>query len=725
MAATDPPSGQPRRGAWPIIGSQWRRLLRLGPFRWRSVAPWRAARVAAGVVVPLAIGWWTGHIDLGAFAALGALPAGMASFQGVTRSRVAAVAVASIGMALSTFVGATVAKAAPWVLVAVVVTWGYGTGLAVCLGKRLSVAALQWAVALLISVGLPLAPAAAVGRAALVLAGGLFQGVLVAGSWVVRARHRERIPLAASYRELSGYAADVAADRLVAPPPVAFPAAGALQDPNPLLPEPARLILVDLLEDAERLRGSIAALAAAASADPETAPGLRRIAAETAGLLGRVATALSATRHDDGATVDAIAQRAASMRVSGDFPWRWTVEALFGQLRAVADDLRELDDVATVALAPRAGGSARSPRSRRGVGAIWPTLRANMTLSTEAGRHAVRLAVIAGLAEVMVQATKLEEGRWAVLTIFLVLKPDYSTTVYRGVQRAVGTAFGAGLGAALVQLGHLGQGGLVIAAGATVSAAYAVFDVSYLLFSVCLTTFIVVLLEILGIPAGPTAWARLIDTAIGSGFALLGYFAWPTWEGTAAQEKFARLLELHRDYSTAVLEALADPEAADPDRLRDLQAAARRARGGAEASVARLSDEPAQPPLTSELATSVMAPVTRLAQAELALHALVWTPHPDRNAAGDGRDRAAVRRPLDEFARAAGETATGLAEALRTLRKPGPIPALRPLHAHLQDELGARDVGLLAATDGIVDALDTIHAVLEERLPADDHGPGA
>jgi hypothetical protein len=135
--------------------------------------------------------------------------------------------------------------------------------------------------------------------------------------------------------------------------------------------------------------------------------------------------------------------------------------------------------------------------------------------------------------------------------------------------------------------------------------------------------------------------------------------------------------------------------------------------------VARLSDEPAHPPLTAELATSVMAPITRLAQAELALHALVWTPQPFRNGAGDGRDREAARRALDEFARAAGESATGLAEALRRLRKPGPIPALRPLHAHLQDELGAGEVGLITATDGIVDALDTIHAVLEERLPGD------
>ena len=344
-----------------------------------------------------------------------------------------------------------------------------------------------------------------------------------------------------------------------------------------------------------------------------------------------------------------------------------------------------------------------------------------MTLSTEAGRHAVRLAVIAGLAEVMVQATKLDEGRWAVLTIFLVLKPDYTTTVYRGVQRAIGTGLGAGFGAALVQLGHLGQGGLVIAAGAAVSAAYALFDVSYLLFSVFLTTFIVVLLEILGMPAVPTASARLIDTAIGSGFALLGYFVWPTWEGAAAQEKFARLLEVHRDYSTAVLGALAHPGDADPDRLRELQATARRARGGAEASAARLSDEPAQPPLTSELATSVMAPVTRLAQAELALHALVWTPHSYGNGA-DGRDHADVKRLLDEFARAVGETGTRLADALRKLHQPGPIPALRPLHAHLHDQLGGDGVGLITATDGVVDALDTIHAVLEERLPPDEQG---
>jgi hypothetical protein len=91
----------------------WREALRAGPASWKDIVTGRTLRVAAGVVLPLAAGAASGHVEYGAFASLGALPAGLASFQGVTRTRVTAVAVASAGMAVSTFVGGTVAAAAP------------------------------------------------------------------------------------------------------------------------------------------------------------------------------------------------------------------------------------------------------------------------------------------------------------------------------------------------------------------------------------------------------------------------------------------------------------------------------------------------------------------------------------------------------------------------------------------------------------------------------------
>ena len=107
---------------------RWRELVRVGPVRWGDVAPWRAARVAVGVVVPLAIGAASGHLDYGAFAAFGAQPAGLVSFHGEARTRLTAVAVASVGMAVSTFVGATTAAAAPWLLVPYVIVLGYICG---------------------------------------------------------------------------------------------------------------------------------------------------------------------------------------------------------------------------------------------------------------------------------------------------------------------------------------------------------------------------------------------------------------------------------------------------------------------------------------------------------------------------------------------------------------------------------------------------------------------
>ena len=83
-------------------------------------------------------------------------------------------------------------------------------------------------------------------------------------------------------------------------------------------------------------------------------------------------------------------------------------------------------------------------------------LRDNAGTSTEVGRHALRLAVVASIGEVVAQASGLPHGYWIVLTILIVLRPDYASTIYRGVQRACGTVIGAGLGLATALLLHVG-----------------------------------------------------------------------------------------------------------------------------------------------------------------------------------------------------------------------------------------------------------------------------
>ncbi|MET9474729.1 FUSC family protein [Streptomyces sp. NPDC002922] len=693
---------------------RWRKLWQLGPFRWSDVAPWRAVRVAVGVMVPLTVGSALGRLDYGAFAALGALPAGFASFQGVTRSRVAAVAVAGTGMAVSTFVGAVTAAAAPWLLVPVVAVWGYVVGLAVCLGPRLSVAALQWPVGLLIATGMPLGPTEAALRAGLVLAGGLFQGVLVAVSWAFRRGDPERAALAESYRILAVYASGLAAGHFGPPSATALPAAVVLTDPNPLLPVTARLHFLDLLEQAERIRVSLAALAERAADDPSEA--VLRPAADAARALDLIADTLSAGRAEHAGPITELNELLPSLAVASGTRGQSATEALFGQLRAVTRSLAGRFDtrpgrtpVNDKAINPVV------PAGQEGIGWAALTLRANFALSGETGRHAVRLSVVAGLAEVMVQATGLFEGRWVVLTIFLVLKPDYTSTVYRSIQRAVGTAVGAGLGAAVASLAHPSSVGLIVAAGIAVAVAYALFDVNYVIYSSFLTVFIVILLDIFGLPADTTAVARLTNTAVGAVLALIAYSVWPTWEGLTAQEKFARMVEVHNTYTTALLRSLARPARTDQARLRGLQAAARRTRTDAEASSDRLADEPPHSPLTPTVARTLVAVVTRLAHTELSLHALV---PPQATVIGREEDgaRDADADRLEALAAAFDIAMITLAEAVRTLQPPGRIPPLRQVQRALRDRPTALDPRLLQITDHLVDTAHSLEDVLRRHL---------
>jgi len=396
----------------------WTKLSPVGALQWERLAPSRAGRAALGVVLPLAIGWMIGHVDYGAYMALGALPSGFASFQGETRSRVVAVALASVGMTVSTFVGATTAAIAPWLLVPIIALWGYVTGLSISLGQLFSVGVLQWSIALLIAVGLPASPAEAALRGGLVLAGGLLQALLVALTWTVRAGSSERTALAASYSSLATYASSLAAGKLTPPPSTAFAAGGPLADPNPLLPRGLRLAYRDLLEEAERIRASLAALAAhAADQQPGEVEKIDAFMGEAAGALNLITQVIGNTPSERAKLAGELSKQVDRLAIDANATWRWSGETLLGQLRSVAAIITDIGGQTRVA-----SGTTRAENTSTGnEGVAWAlgTLRANITTTTEAGRHALRLAAVAALAEALVQAFGIYQGRWATLTIFL------------------------------------------------------------------------------------------------------------------------------------------------------------------------------------------------------------------------------------------------------------------------------------------------------------------
>lgn len=143
-----------------------------------ALAPGRGLRLAVGVMLPLALGVCLGRYEYGVYAALGALPSGFAAMVGEERKKPAAVALASAGMALGTFIGALAAND-PALLILFIAVFAYAAGIVGAFSDRVGIAALQWPGALLIATSTPDTPREAAVRAGLVLAGGLFQSALV------------------------------------------------------------------------------------------------------------------------------------------------------------------------------------------------------------------------------------------------------------------------------------------------------------------------------------------------------------------------------------------------------------------------------------------------------------------------------------------------------------------------------------------------------------------
>jgi uncharacterized membrane protein YccC len=667
-------------------------------------------------------------VAYGSYAALGALPAGFVSFQGVSRTRVLAVVGAAVGMAVSTFVGAATEAAAGWLLVPVVFAWAYVVGLLASLGPIALTVSLQWPVALLIASAIPLPPAQAAVRAGLVLAGGLWQGVLVVSTWAINRGSAERAATADSFRALASYATDLAAGLAGPPPSAGLPGAQALADPNPLIQTWEHRLLLDLEEEAEQIRATLAALAIDWPDEGQAADAQRGLLEQAARVLNELTGSLTGRRRQRVSHLAVASTLLANARAASGQPEGWAGQALLGQLRAACATATQIDQAAPAAASnkpvsrpgksgPRPGPALPARVLTRRNAAL--TVRASLGSSSEAGRHALRLAVVAAATEAMVRAAGLGHGYWAVLTVFIVLRPDYSSTLYRGLQRAAGTVVGAGLGVCTVLLGKVGDDVLLIGIGLSLLAAYAVFTVNYLLFAVFLTDFVVVLLGLLGLPPGPTAIARLAGTGIGTGLALVAYVLWPTWAGSSVSENFARLIQAQGRYAAAMLRCYTRPQGGESARLGELQLAARRARTDAEASAHRLADEPDRPPISSRLALALVSAAHRIAQADLTLAAAIAA----RRAAAPQTVDTELRPRLDQLAVLVEQTTSQMASWLRGKavsdgeEAATAVPPLRTAWQAIWPAAVAPDseeAGIATAIDALVDAINGEAYVLAE-----------
>jgi hypothetical protein len=652
---------------------------------WPNVEPAGALRCAAGVGVPLGGALILNQPAAGVFLAVGAVSAGFGSFQGAYRSRAATMLLAASGMAVSLFVG-SLAGRSTLIDCAIAATWALGAGLFVALGPAAAFIGLQSTVAVLVATAYPAALSGATGRALLVLGGGAIQTLLVVMLWPLRRFDAERTAVSRAYNSLAVYA-DTLVHTVDAPPePHTFAGIRPVDaDPQPFARSSEVLMFVALLDEADRIRTSLAALSLASAED-------RRIVAEHATpILRELAAAV-----DDGRVPASLPDQWAAIKhhAAQGPPGATTLRTLIGQIRAACRtaSVPGLDS-------PPANTPAQPARTIPPVRDALMTIYSNLTLRSTTFRHALRLSFAVTLATALYRITALPRGYWFPMTTLLVLKPEYRETFVTGITRIAATLAGAAIAGAVV--GALGDHAAILATLLLlfVWGGYAIFRANYALFTICITGYVVVLMHLAGTAAPTVATYRAIDTALGGALALLVYRLWPTWEAGRARDLLAHLSDALARDARLVIGMYVNPATWDTARLQQSRAAARLARSNAEASVTRMLVEPDRTSrLEAQRATSLLAAFRRYALGALVLHAGL-----DQRPASALPGLATIR---DQIA----DGLAGIAAALRSGGRPA-LPPLAETQASLEQVLERTVTEQLSLmTDSVVTAAQLLGA---------------
>ena len=656
---------------------------------WSQFEGAAALRCTAGVAIPLAAGLILQQPAISAFGAMGAVSVGFGSFQGAYRSRAAVMIAAALAMGLAIVAG-SLAGASDIGAIGVSTLVAFGAGLVVALGPAAAFVGLQTAVAAIIATGFPAGPREAALRGAIVFGGGLAQTLLVALVWPLRRFTAERTTLAGVYRSLATYAAAMPGADAIAPEPHTFAATESpLQDPQPFARAGDVLVFQALLDEAERLRASLAALVTRQRDLAATACGHDLFAA-VARVLDEIANALEDGRdpRDTAAIWDPLDACARAL------PASVLIDSLLGQLRAAW----RTAGVPSAETRDRAPGERLPPLRRRPpIRDAVLTLRANLSLDSAAYRHALRLGAAVAMGSSAYRLLDLPRGYWIPMTGLIVLRPEFHDTFIRGLARIAGTIAGVGLAALVVHVAAPGHGALTALVLVFAWGCYAFFRINYAIFSACLTAYVVFILMLGGVSEGTAAALRTVDTLAGGLLALVIYALWPTWAGATARTALGSMLSAHSEYVQALLNGFADPAHVDLARIVAIRARARLARSNAEAVVERMLAEPERrAALEPRVTIGVLAALRRHALAALALHA--------------GLERG-VRAPVPGMDRLAEQMTSALAALAASVRAGTPPPPLPDLRA-TQLALGATDALVQDETDLMVDSVNTIASLL-------------
>jgi uncharacterized membrane protein YccC len=217
-------------------------------------------------------------------------------------------------------------------------------------------------------------------------------------------------------------------------------------------------------------------------------------------------------------------------------------------------------------------GAAATPPAETGSPGLRARLRGQLIHLGEllvggriAWEYTFRLMLCTGVAALLSEVLPLQRSYWLVLTVGIILKPDFGSVFARAVQRAIGTVVGAVLGAVILVIVPYGPW-LLLPFGVLAALLPFARARNFGLVATFLTPLVVLLIDLLDPVGWRLAEARLIDTVLASAVVLVvGYAPWPSAWQVHLPGKFADAVRAVADYTDEAL-ATGSEDSARPAR---------------------------------------------------------------------------------------------------------------------------------------------------------------
>lgn len=172
----------------------------------------------------------------------------------------------------------------------------------------------------------------------------------------------------------------------------------------------------------------------------------------------------------------------------------------------------------------------------------------NFNFGSPIFKHSLRLAIVVLVGFGIGLYFSFENAYWIILTIVVIMRPNYGLTKDRSKQRILGTLIGAviALGIVLVVKNQVVYGVLGLF---SLTLAFSLLQRNYRTAAVFITLSIIFIYSLLKPDVFSVIQFRVIDTVLGAGLAALGnILLWPAWESQHIKSVIAESIRANKTY---------------------------------------------------------------------------------------------------------------------------------------------------------------------------------